>query len=265
VSRLDHAFAELAGRPALIPFVMAGDPDAASSGALLEAAAAAGDVLEVGVPFSDPIADGPTIQRAAQRALAGGTTLASVLDLVRDLRRASDRPVVLLTYLNPIFQRGVERFCRDAREAGVDGVVVPDLPADEADFLIAPAREADLDTIFLVAPTTSEERIRMAGERSRGFVYCVSLTGVTGARAGVPPEIEALVRRVKAATTRPVCVGFGISTPGQAAAVGRLADGVIVGSALVDLIERSGTDAPAAVRSFLGSVAEALDASRTSR
>jgi tryptophan synthase alpha chain len=262
VSRLDRAFAELAGRPALIPFLMAGDPDAASSGALLEAAAAAGDVLEVGVPFSDPIADGPTIQRAAQRALAGGTTLVSVLDLVRDLRRASGRPVVLLTYLNPIFQRGVERFCHDAREAGVDGVVVPDLPADEADFLIAPAREADLDTIFLVAPTTSEERIRMAGERSRGFVYCVSLTGVTGARAGVPPEIEVLVRRVKASTTRPVCVGFGISTPGQAAAVGRLADGVIVGSALIDLVERTGADAPRAVGNFLRQIAAALPSRR---
>jgi tryptophan synthase alpha chain len=244
---------------------MGGDPDAATSGALLAAAAAGGDVLEVGVPFSDPIADGPTIQRAAQRALAGGATLAAVLDLVRDLRRTSERPVVLLSYLNPILQRGVERFCRDAREAGIDGVVVPDLPADEADFLIAPAREADLDTIFLVAPTTSEERIGMAGERSRGFVYCVSLTGVTGARAEVPPELEALVRRVRASTTRPVCVGFGISTPVQAAAVGRLADGVIIGSALGDLVERSGTDAPAAVSSFLRSAREALDASRPAR
>jgi len=258
VSRLDRLFAELKGRPALIPFVMGGDPDAVGSGALLEAAAAAGDILEVGVPFSDPIADGPTIQRAAQRALAGGATLAGVLDLVRRVTQTSERPVVLLTYLNPIVQRGVERFCRDARQAGVDGVVVPDLPADEADFLIGPAREADLDTIFLVAPTTSESRIGMAGERSRGFVYCVSLTGVTGARAEVPPELEALVKRVKASTPRPVCVGFGISTPAHAAAVGRLADGVIVGSALVDLVEKSSRAAPAAVEDLLKQMGEAL-------
>ncbi|MGH2452995.1 MAG: tryptophan synthase subunit alpha [bacterium] len=262
MSRLDQAFADLAGRPALIPFLMAGDPDRVTSRSLLEAAAAVGDILEVGVPFSDPIADGPTIQRAAQRALAAGTTLAGVLDLVRDVRAGSDRPLVLLTYLNPVLQLGVERFCRTARDAGVDGVVIPDLPADEADLLIAPARAVELDTIFLVAPTTSEARIRLAGERSRGFVYCVSLTGVTGARAEVPPEIEALLTRVKASTTRPVCVGFGISAPRHAAAVGRLADGVIVGSALVDLVERAGGEGPQAVRDFLGEIKTALATAR---
>jgi len=262
VSRLDQTFADLAGRPALIPFLMAGDPDRATSRSLLEAAAAVGDILEVGVPFSDPIADGPTIQRAAQRALAAGTTLAGVLDLVRDVRAGSDCPIVLLTYLNPVLQLGVERFCRTARDAGVDGVVIPDLPADEADLLIAPARAVELDTIFLVAPTTSDARIRLAGERSRGFVYCVSLTGVTGARAEVPPEIEALLTRVKASTTRPVCVGFGISTPRHAAAVGRLADGVIVGSALVDLVERAGGEAPRAVGDFLEEIKTALATAR---
>lgn len=262
MSRLDQTFAALAGRPALIPFLMAGDPDSSASRALLQAAAAAGDILEVGMPFSDPIADGPTIQRAAQRALAAGTTLAGVLDLVRAVRAGSARPLVLLTYLNPVLQLGIERFCRTARDAGVDGVVIPDLPADEADLLIAPARAVELDTIFLVAPTTSEARIRLAGERSRGFVYCVSLTGVTGARAEVPPEIEALLTRVKASTPRPVCVGFGISTPRQAAAVGRLADGVIVGSALVDLVERAGGEAPRAVREFLGEINTALATAR---
>ncbi|MBI3975008.1 MAG: tryptophan synthase subunit alpha [Armatimonadetes bacterium] len=262
MSRLARTFAALTDRPALIPFLMAGDPDHGTSRTFLQAAAESGDILEVGVPFSDPIADGPTIQRAAQRALAAGTTLAGVLDLVRDLRGSLERPIVLLTYLNPVLQHGVERFCRDAREAGVDGVVIPDLPADEADFLITPAREADLDTIFLVAPTTSDERIRLADERSRGFVYCVSLTGVTGVRAKAPPEAEDLVRRVKAFTDRPVCVGFGISTPEQAAAVSRLADGVIVGSAIVDLVERSGAGAPRAVAEFLRHVRTGLAASR---
>lgn len=263
--RLDQIFKVLPDRPALIPFLVAGDPDRAASLALLQAAAEEADIIEVGVPFSDPIADGPTIQRAAQRALAAGTTLNAVLDLTGELRRRVERPIVLLTYLNPVLQHGVERFCRDAREAGVDGVIIPDLPADEADFLITPARDADLDTIFLVAPTTSDERIRLADERSRGFVYCVSLTGVTGVRAKAPPEAEDLVRRVKAFTDRPVCVGFGISTPEQAAAVSRLADGVIVGSAIVDLVERRGAGAPRAVAEFLRHVRSALAASRRTR
>ena len=251
MSRLAEAFSALKGRTALIPFLMAGEPDLETSGRLLRADAGVGDIVEVGVPFSDPIADGPTIQRAGQRALAGGMTLSNALALVRDLRRQIDRPIVLLSYLNPVFQYGFDRFCAAAREAGVDGVVIPDLPADEADPLIAPAKDAGLDTIFLVAPTTSETRIRLASERSRGFVYCVSLTGVTGARAEVPREIENLVRRVKALTTQPVCVGFGVSTPAQAAAIGRVADGVIVGSAIVDVVERAGPGAEEALVAFL--------------
>jgi tryptophan synthase alpha chain len=258
MSRIAETFAALNGRPALIPFLMAGDPDLETSGRLLQAAAQVGDIVEIGVPFSDPIADGPTIQRAGQRALAGGTALGDVLGLIGDLRREINRPTVLLTYFNPIFQYGFGRFCAAAREAGADGVVVPDLPADEADSLIAPARDAGLDTIFLVAPTTSDTRIRLAGERSRGFVYCVSLTGVTGARAQVPPEVENLARRVKALITQPVCVGFGISTPAQAAAIGRFADGVIVGSALVDLIERSGDEPEKSLATFLQKVRVAM-------
>lgn len=258
MSALAAAFAALKGRPALIPFLMAGDPDLETSGRLLRAAAEAGDIVEVGVPFSDPIADGPTIQRAGQRSLEHGTTLTNVLALTRGLRRQIDRPIVLLTYFNPVFQYGIDRFCGDARAAGVDGVVIPDLPADEADSLIAPAREAGLDTIFLVAPTTSDTRIRLAGERSRGFIYCVSLTGVTGTRAAVPPEVEALARRVKASTTLPVCVGFGVSTPEHAAAIGRMADGVIVGSALVDVIERAGPEAQVHLVEFLRALRAAI-------
>ncbi len=261
MSRITEVFARL-DRPALVAFLMAGDPDPVRSLGLLRAAAEAADILEVGVPFSDPIADGPTIQRAGQRALAAEMTVEGVLDLVAGLRRGVDTPLVLLTYFNPVVQFGVERFCADARAAGVDGVVVPDLPADEADALLPPARDAGLDTIFLVAPTTSDARIALAAERSRGFLYCVSLTGVTGARAEVPPEVVSLVRRVKAVTALPACVGFGISTPEQAAAVGRVADGVIVGSALVDMAERAGAGAEDALRGFLHGLRDALNAAR---
>ncbi len=261
MSRLAETFAAL-DRPALIPFLMAGDPDLETSARLLRIAAAAGDILEIGVPFSDPIADGPTIQRAGQRALARGTTLRDALTLVRGLRGDSAAPIVLLTYFNPVVQYGVEHFCRDAHAAGADGIVVPDLPADEADALIPPARAAGLDTIFLVAPTTSDARIRLAAERSRGFLYCVSLTGVTGARTQVPPDVEALIGRVKALSALPVCVGFGISTPEQAQAIGRLADGVIVGSALVGLVERSASDAESALIGYLQQLRDALSAAR---
>ena len=261
MSRLPATFAAL-DRPALIPFLMAGDPDLETSARLLRTAAHAGDILEVGVPFSDPIADGPTIQRAGQRALAAGTTLRDVLTLVRGLRGDSAVPIVLLTYFNPVVKYGIERFCSDARAVGVDGIVVPDLPTDEADALIPTARAAGLDTIFLVAPTTSDSRIRLAAERSRGFLYCVSLTGVTGTRAEVPPEVEDLVGRVKAQTSLPVCVGFGVSTPQQAQAIGRLADGVIVGSALVGLVERSAADPESALIGFLQRFRDALSVAR---
>jgi tryptophan synthase alpha chain len=257
MNRLAETFAAL-DRPALIPFLMAGDPDLPASRRLLQAAASVGDVIEIGVPFSDPIADGPTIQRAGQRALAGGITLRDVLDLVRSLRHDSDRPIVLLTYFNPVVQYGLDRFAAEARAAGVDGVVLPDLPADEADALIAPARKAGLDTVFLVAPTTSAARLRMAAAQSRGFIYCVSLTGVTGARSEVPPEVESLIGRVRAVSALPVCVGFGISTPEQAQAVGRLADGVIVGSALVDLVERTVRGDGEALTGYLGRLRDAL-------
>ncbi len=262
MSRLAQTFAAL-DRPALIPFLMAGDPDLQTSGRLLRAAASVGDIVEIGIPFSDPIADGPTIQRAGQRALAAGTTLQGVLTLVRGLRGDSAAPIVLLTYFNPVVQYGPDLFCADARAAGADGIVIPDLPADEADALLPPALAAGLDTIFLVAPTTSDARIRQAAERSRGFIYCVSLTGVTGARAQIPPDLDALVSRVKSLSALPVCVGFGVSTLEQAEAIGRLADGVIVGSALVDLVERSGPDAESKLIGYLHRLRDALKVART--
>ncbi|MDR7401100.1 MAG: tryptophan synthase subunit alpha [Armatimonadota bacterium] len=258
MSRLASVFAGL-HRPALIPFLMAGDPDPERCIPLLRAAARAGDILEVGIPFSDPIADGPTIQRAGGRALRAGVTVAAALEIVRQVRQTADTPVVVLTYANPLLQFGVDRFCARARAAGVDGVVVPDLPVDEADLLIGSARRADLDTIFLVAPTTSDARLALAARHSRSFLYCVSLTGVTGARDALPPEAEALVRRARAVTSLPVCVGFGIATPQQAQALGRVADGVIVGSALVEAAERA-TDPVGAVEDLLGRLRGSLAA-----
>lgn len=240
MSHIAETFARLRaeGQRALIPFVVAGDPDLDTTNEILQTLARAGaDVIELGVPFSDPIADGPTNQRAAQRALANGVSLVDVLALIRKARAGVPQPVVLLSYYNPILQYGLRRFCADAVSAGVDGVVIPDLPPDESEELMAAARPGGLDTIFLLAPTSTEERIRLVAQRATGFIYCVSLTGVTGARERLPEDLRDLVRRIKASTELPVCVGFGVSTPEQARQVAEIADGVIVGSALVALLE----------------------------
>jgi len=243
MSRIAATFTRLrrAHRRAFIPFLVAGDPDLPTTLRALEVLTEAGaDLLELGVPFSDPIADGPINQRAAQRALAAGVTPAAVLELVRQVRRCCELPIVLLSYYNPILQYGLGQFCRDAVAAGVDGLVIPDLPATEGDELISAARAADLDTIFLLASTSTAERIHQVTERASGFIYCVSLTGVTGVRDEVADALPALVARIRAATTLPICVGFGVSTPSQARTVAEFADGVIVGSALVALVESSG-------------------------
>ncbi len=243
MSRIAETFAKLRSRHrrAFVPFLVAGDPDVATSALAIDVLTQAGaDLLELGIPFSDPIADGPINQRAAQRALAGGVTPSTVLELVHQARRRSDLPVVLLSYYNPVLQYGLSRFCTDAVAAGVDGLVIPDLPADEGDELIAAARPVALDTIFLLAPTSTTERIRLVAERASGFIYCVSIRGVTGVRDAVDEAVAALVRRIRAATALPICVGFGVSTPQQARHVAEFADGVIVGSALVSVLESSG-------------------------
>jgi tryptophan synthase alpha chain len=189
------------------------------------------------VPFSDPLADGPVIQRAANRALANGVTLARVLETVALLRQEVSVPIALLTYYNPVLAFGLKAFARTAAEAGVDGVIVADLPPEEADPLAAEATPAGLDLVHLIAPTSTAARVRMIARRSRGFIYVVTVTGVTGERQEVAPEIAAQIRSLRLVTTKPICVGFGIARPEQVAAVGRLADGVIVGSAIVRKVE----------------------------
>jgi tryptophan synthase alpha chain len=244
MSRIAECFAGLRGRGerALIPFVTAGDPDLGTTEALVLAMAEAGaDLVELGVPFSDPIADGPTIQRATERALARGTSLRRVLELVKRLRSRTPLPLVLMGSANPFYAMGARRFVEAAAEAGADGVIVPDLPPEEGADLYGAAAEAGLDGVLLAAPTTTPARLRMLAERSRGFLYFVSLTGVTGARAELAADLESRVRSARALCPLPVCVGFGVSTPEHAAAIGRYADGVVVGSAIVERIERAAT------------------------
>ncbi len=263
VSRLASTFAALRaqGRRALIPFLVAGDPTLDATAAYLDCFASSGaDVLEIGVPFSDPIADGPVNQRAAQRALAGGTTLRDVLDLAVRVRPRLAQPIVLLSYYNPILRLGLEAFSRRAADAGVDGVVVPDLPPEEGDLLRAAAEPNGLDVIFLAAPTSTDERLARVAASSRGFIYCVSLTGVTGVRNDVAADVGGLVGRLRQHTDLPICVGFGVSTPEHARQVAEVADGVIVGSAIVSVIEQGGVAAVPALAEFVRALRAGVDA-----
>jgi tryptophan synthase alpha chain len=243
MSRIKSTFSRLKKKneTALIPYIMAGDPDLATTKKLiLEMEKAGCDIIELGAPFSDPLADGPTIQKAAIRSLRNHTRVSDVLGLVADVRKESKIPLVLMTYYNLIFKYGEERFVNDASSAGLDGIILPDLPPEEAGTLILSAKKAGLDTIFLIAPTSTSERIRLVCKLSQGFVYYISLTGVTGARAGVQSSVQDSLKKIKQVTDKPVAVGFGISTPDQAAQVALWgADGVIVGSALVKVIEEN--------------------------
>src|SRR5262245_10938794 len=240
-NRLDDTFEALRrrGERALIPYFTAGDPSLdATRQLVVEAAKQGADIVELGIPFSDPLADGPVIQRATQRALAAGVTLPRVLEVGREVRNEVALPLVLLTYYNPILAFGLASFCRAAVAAGVDGVIVADLPPEEAGPLRAEADPAGLRVIHLAAPTSTPARMRAIARASGGFIYMVSLTGVTGARRDLPADLAGHLRALRGITTKPIAVGFGISTPEHAAAVGKLADGVIVGSAIVDLVER---------------------------
>ncbi|HKR61733.1 MAG TPA: tryptophan synthase subunit alpha [Pyrinomonadaceae bacterium] len=241
MSSISDGFARLRseGRKGLIPFITAGHPDLETTEELLRALARGGaDLIELGVPFSDPIADGPVIQRASEHARQNRISVSDVLELVRNARREISVPLVIFSYLNPLLQFGVSRFALEAAHAGVDGVLVTDLPLEEADEFSAELSAKALDLIFLVAPTSSDERLRLIADKASGFIYAVSRTGVTGA-AELSGEAEKLVARVRTVTDLPVAVGFGISTAAQVAEVWRYADAAVVGSAIVAEIQRN--------------------------
>ncbi len=240
VSAFDRIRAAGSG-PGLVTYVTAGDPDLPRTEGILRALDRAGaDVLEVGVPFSDPLADGPVIQRATERALASGTTLAAVLDMIRRSRADLHAPIVLFSYANPILRLGAERFAELARDAGVDGVLVLDLPIEEADQFRALLASRGIDTILLLSPTTTDDRLRRAGSLGSGFLYAISRLGVTGARDDLADGAEEMVRRIRAVSPLPIALGFGISKPEQVREVGRWADAAVVGSALVSVIADAG-------------------------
>jgi len=241
-------------KPGLVVYVTCGDPDLATTRAVVPAAIEAGaDVIELGVPFSDPVADGPVIQRASERALRHGTCLAQVLTVAAEVRQHSQSTgLVVFSYLNPILRMGMEKFCLVARHAGIDGVLVTDLPVEEADEYLRAMKVNDLAPIFLAAPTSPDARLKRITEASRGFVYAVSRTGVTGARQRLADDAKELVQRLRRVTKLPIAVGFGISNAEQFAEVGMFADAVVVGSAIVETIERNRGREAAAVGEFVG-------------
>ncbi len=262
MSRLTDTFARLRGqgRVALMPYLCVGHP---TPDALLDivprAEAAGADIFELGMPFSDPLADGATIQAATQRALEQGMSVDQCFAQARALReRGVQAPFTLMGYYNPIFQRGPDRFCSEAAEAGVDGLIVPDLPPEEADDLAAAARRHGIDLIFLLAPTSTDERVRLVCRQASGFLYLVSLVGVTGARQALPPALEEFVERVRRQTDLPLAVGFGIGDAAQAARVARIADGVIVGSAVVRVADQA-ADPAAEVAAFISDLRAGVD------
>ena len=240
MTRIDTTFARLRaeGRKAFVAYIMGGDPDAATSLAVMRGLPGAGvDIIELGMPFTDPMADGPTIQLAGQRALDAGMTMDKVLDMVRAFRADNDdTPIVLMGYYNPIYSRGVDRFLAEAKAAGIDGLIVVDLPPEEDAELCIPAQAAGLNFIRLATPTTDDRRLPTVLQNTSGFVYYVSITGITGAAAAQATDVGPEVARIKAATDLPVIVGFGITTPEAAQTIARVADGCVVGSAIVKLI-----------------------------
>ncbi len=245
MSRLRAAFdaARADGRAAFVPYLTAGFPDRDGFLRAAETLLRHADVLEVGLPYSDPLGDGPTIQRSSERALAQGTRTRDVFDMIATLRADHATPIALMTYYNPIYcyaDGGPEGFVRDLVAAGADGAILPDLPPDEADELLPIAREHGLDTVFLAAPTSTDARIARVAAASRGFVYAVSVTGVTGARASLPDDVPALVDRIRAAGELPVAVGFGVAGGATASRVAAAADGVVVGSALIRTLDEGG-------------------------
>ena len=263
MGRISDRFAALRerGEKALIPFVTAGDPDLETTAALVPALVEAGaDLIELGVPFSDPLAEGPTIQRSSERALRSGTSLRRIFDLVKSLRAQVDVPIILMGYANVPLTMGIENFVSEAAEVGVDGTIIVDIPPEEEPGLYTALEHARIDGILLAAPTTKPDRLEMLAKKTRGFLYYVSLIGVTGARSSLAAGIEENVKQAKSYADVPVCVGFGVSTPVHVAAVGAFADGVVVGSALVNRIEAAASRAEAvdAAAAFIAELKQPL-------
>lgn len=261
--RIEKRFAEVKAqsRSALVTFIMGGDPDMAGSQKILEALPAAGaDIIEIGMPFSDPMADGPTIQAAGKRALEAGASVRKILAMVKQFRsKDSTTPLVLMGYFNPVYCYGSETFCRDAAAAGADGLIIVDLPPEEENELKPFADKNGLSLIRLIAPTSGDERVEKLCRSASGFVYYISITGITGAASAKASDLQAQVQRLRQFTPLPVAVGFGIKTPAQVAELAPFADAVVVGSALVEVIEKSKADAKA-VSAFVSSLAAALKA-----
>ncbi len=246
------------GYKALIAYITVGYPDIEATPKIASILADNGcDIIELGIPFSDPLADGATIQKASYHALQRGTTPQVCLDIASQLRQKISVPLVFMTYYNPVLNFGLESFCQSCQEAGINGLIVPDLPPEEGAELENTTQKHDLDLIYLLAPTSTGERIAEVAARSRGFIYLVSLTGVTGARDTLPSDLESFVKRVRQKAKQPLCVGFGVSNPEQAKRVAMIADGVIVGSRLIQLVEEDAT--LASLKSFVSSLREALD------
>ena len=262
MSRLSDAFTK--GHPALVTFVTAGDPTPDATGAILDALVAGGaGVIELGMPFTDPMADGPAIQAANIRSLAAGTRTADILSIAAAFRsRHPDVPLVLMGYANPMLRRGADWFADAAAQAGVDGVICVDIPPEEDDALGPALRAKGIDPIRLATPTTDAARLPQVLDGASGFLYYVSVAGITGLQQAAQGSIDHAVARLKAATDLPIAVGFGVRTPAQAAAIGAVADGVVVGSAIVEIVAQHGADAPDAVRTYVQSLSEALASAR---
>jgi len=264
MNRIDNLFAKLKKeqKKAFIAYITAGYPTLkATERLVIELEKNGVDLIELGIPFSDPLADGPTIQKSSQEAIRKGASLKSILRLVRSVRKKVKLPLVFMTYYNPVVHYGIANFVRDSKAAGVDGVIVPDLPPEEAKELIRASKKDKFDTIFLAAPTSTKKRLKLIASRTKGFIYYVSLTGVTGARSRLPKDIIKNVLALKRITKKPVCVGFGVSNPAQAKKISRLADGVIVGSAIIKVIEKNSRkpDLHKKVALFVKKLAKAVD------
>lgn len=256
MSRITSVFRP--GYKALIAYLTIGYPNIETTQKAASILSTSGcDIIELGIPFSDPLADGVTIQKASYHALQQGITPQVCLEVAYQLRQRMATPLIFMGYYNPILSFGLDSFCQASAKAGIDGLIIPDLPPEEGTELEASARKLKLDLIYLLAPTSTEERIGMVAKRSQGFIYLVSLTGVTGARQTLPPELEGFVKRVRQKARQPLCVGFGISTPEQARRVATVADGVIIGSRLIQLIEQNST--LSSLKTFTLSLREALD------